>query len=160
MRIVTAHGGIQFDKREVIELRDIRGQDAAAAEVSLILRSGGELSGLMPADDFNALCPKMEAMWRAEFESRGRNAIRDAIHSGQGVYPDRKRDLAIVWLREGEIADEKRADNTYWYLKCTFAVLVTLVLVVALVGLPTKRINTIWQWCKGAYGAVISSGSS
>jgi hypothetical protein len=65
-----------------------------------------------------------------------------------------------VWLREGEIADQKRANNTYWYLKCTFAVLFTLILVVALVGLPTERIKTIWQWCKGAYNAVISSGSS
>jgi hypothetical protein len=38
-----------------------------------------------------------------------------------------------VWLPEGEIADEKRANNTYWYLKCTFAVLFILMLVVALV---------------------------
>jgi hypothetical protein len=43
------------------------------------------------------LTEKEEAKWRAEFERRGRQAIRDAIYSGQGIYPDRKRVLAIKW---------------------------------------------------------------
>jgi hypothetical protein len=34
--------------------------------------------------------------------------MRIAIYRGQGFSPDRKRELAILWLREKEIEAEKR----------------------------------------------------
>jgi hypothetical protein len=49
-----------------------------------------------------------------------RQAIRDAIYAGQGLYPDPKRLLATKWLREKEIAEEGRAADTYWYVKWTW----------------------------------------
>ena len=49
------------------------------------------------------------AKWRREFEDRGREAIRDAIYSGQGIYPDAKRKEAIKWLREKEFIVELRS---------------------------------------------------
>jgi hypothetical protein len=42
-----------------------------------------------------SLTPREEAKWRAEFEQRGRNAVYSAIYHGGGIYPDRKRELAI-----------------------------------------------------------------
>ena len=57
------------------------------------------------------------AKWRREFEERGREAIRGAIYGGQGIYPDVKRKEAIKWLRERGAASDKRADDTYWYVK-------------------------------------------
>ncbi len=60
------------------------------------------------------------AKWRREFEERGRDAIRDAIYSGQGIYPDAKRNEAIKWLREKKAADDKRGADTYWYVKWTW----------------------------------------
>jgi len=130
-------------------LRGIFDQDVIGAEVSLTLRSGGEFSGFIPAADFNELWPKIEAIWRAEFESRGRHTIRNAIYSGQGIYPDRKRDLALAWLHEKETADKKRSDDIHRYFTWTlYAVIVTLV--PTLFGLPIEQINTIWQWSKAA----------
>jgi hypothetical protein len=66
------------------------------------------------------LTEKEEAEWRAEFERRGRGEIHAAIYSGAGIYPDRKRGLAVRWLREKEKSEEKRATKTYSYVKWTW----------------------------------------
>jgi len=63
---------------------------------------------------------KEEAKWRAEFEKLGRETVRVAIYRGQGFSPDRKRELAILWLREKEAAAESREREAHWYLKWTF----------------------------------------
>ena len=65
-----------------------------------------------------------EATWRAEFERLGRETVRVAICRGQGLSPDRKREVAILWLREREAATEERERAAHWYLKWTFAVAV------------------------------------
>jgi hypothetical protein len=46
--------------------------------------------------------------------------VYSAIYHGGGIYPDRKRELAIKWLREKEKAEEKLAADTYWYVKWTW----------------------------------------
>jgi hypothetical protein len=45
-----------------------------------------------------------EAKWRAEFEKLGRETVRIAIYRRQGFSPDRKRELALLWLQEKEAA--------------------------------------------------------
>ena len=65
-----------------------------------------------------------EAEWRAEFERLGRETVRVAIYRAQGFSPDRKRELAVLWLREKEAATEERERAAYWYLKWTFVVAV------------------------------------
>lgn len=78
------------------------------------------------------------AKWRAEFESIGREAVRLAIARGQGFVPARKRELAILWLREKEIETEKRERAATWYAKWTLdaaiaaAVLAAIGILVAL----------------------------
>ncbi len=61
-----------------------------------------------------------EAKWRAEFEKLGRETVRVAILRGQGFTPDRKLEIAMLWLREREAATEGRARIAHWYLKWTF----------------------------------------
>jgi hypothetical protein len=67
----------------------------------------------MPPND------KEEAKWRAEFEKLGREAVRLAITRGQGFVPERKRELALLWLREKEIEAERRERKAQWYAKWT-----------------------------------------
>jgi len=66
------------------------------------------------------LTAKEEAKWRAEFEKLGREAVRLGITRGQGFVPDRKRELALLWLREKEIEAEKRERELAWYAKWTW----------------------------------------
>jgi hypothetical protein len=80
-----------------------------------------------------------EATWRAEFEKLGRETVRVAIYRGQGLSPDRKRELAILWLREREAATEGRERAAHWYLKWTFVVAV-LAATVALIILAVMLI--------------------
>jgi hypothetical protein len=61
-----------------------------------------------------------EAKWRAEFEKLGREAVRLGITRDQGFVPDRKRELALLWLREKEIEAEKRELELAWYAKWTW----------------------------------------
>jgi hypothetical protein len=63
--------------------------------------------------------PAEEAKWRGQFEALGREAVRLAIARGQGFVPERKRELAILWLREKEIEAEKRERKAHWYAKWT-----------------------------------------
>jgi hypothetical protein len=85
-----------------------------------------------------ALTDKEIAKWRAEFESIGREAVRLAIARGQGFVPARKRELAILWLREKELEAEKRELAAAWYAKWTLdaaiaaAVLAAISILVAL----------------------------
>jgi hypothetical protein len=95
----------------------------------------------MPAPlESTLLTPHEEAKWRAEFEERGRQSVRDATISG-GMRPDRKQKLALEWLREKERAAEKRDADTDWYLKWTWraaaaaAVLTVLAILIALLHL-------------------------
>jgi hypothetical protein len=73
------------------------------------------------------------AAWRKEFEERGREAVRVAVYGGQQPYAGDKRDAAIEWLRTKEIADEKRAAQTYHYLKWTLDAAIAAA-VLALIG--------------------------
>ena len=66
------------------------------------------------------LTAQEEAKWRAEFKKLGRETVRVAIISGQGFSPDRKRELAILWLREKEAAAESRERDAHWYAKWTW----------------------------------------
>jgi hypothetical protein len=66
------------------------------------------------------LTAQEEAKWRAEFEKLGRETVRVAIIRGQGLSPDRKRELAILWLREKEAAAESRERDAHWYAKWTW----------------------------------------
>jgi hypothetical protein len=63
---------------------------------------------------------KGRVKWRTEFERLGREAVRIAISRGQGLSPNRKRALAVLWLREKEIEAEDRESAEHWYLKWTF----------------------------------------
>jgi hypothetical protein len=63
---------------------------------------------------------KDQAKWRAEFENLGRETVRAAIFRGQGFSPDRKRELALLWLREKEASTEARERAVYSYLRWTF----------------------------------------
>jgi hypothetical protein len=74
------------------------------------------------------------AKWRAEFEKLGREAVRIAISRGHGLSPHRKRELALLWLREKEIETEDRASAENWYLKWTFLAAVVAA-VAAVVGI-------------------------
>jgi hypothetical protein len=87
-----------------------------------------------------------EAKWRTEFEKLGRETVRVAILRGQGFTPDRKRELAILWLREKEAAAEDRERDAYWYLKWTFVAATAAAVfsfVVMLAELPSERINAM-----------------
>jgi hypothetical protein len=77
-------------------------------------RRVGRLWGFRHASD------NEEANWRAEFEKLGRETVRIAIYRRQGFSPDRKRELALLWLREKEAATEDRERAADWYLKWTF----------------------------------------
>lgn len=85
-----------------------------------------------------AVTNKEIAKWRAEFESIGREAVRLAIARGQGFVPARKRELAVLWLREKELEAEKRERAAAWYAKWTLdaaiaaAVLAAISILVAL----------------------------
>jgi hypothetical protein len=50
----------------------------------------------------------------------GRETVRAAIFRGQGFSPDRKRELALLWLREKEASTEARERAVYSYLRWTF----------------------------------------
>jgi hypothetical protein len=79
---------------------------------------------------------KDEANWRAEFEKLGRETVRAAIFRGQGLSPGRKRELAVLWLREKEAASEDREHAAYWYVKWTFvAAVVAAVAALVAIGL-------------------------
>jgi hypothetical protein len=80
------------------------------------------------------LTPKEEAKWRAEFEKLGREAVRIAVSRGQGFSPDRKRELAVLWLREKEIKTEDRGLAEYRYLRWTFVAAVVAA-IAAVVGI-------------------------
>jgi hypothetical protein len=83
-----------------------------------------------------------EGKWRAEFEKLGRETVRVAIYRGQGFSPDRKRELAILWLREKEAATEERERAARWYLKWTFvaAVLAAMVALITLALILIARL--------------------
>ena len=86
------------------------------------------------------LTDREEAKWRAEFEKLGREAVRIAIIRGQGFSPNRKREVALLWLRDKEAAAERRERDTAWYAKWTweaaFAVVVlTLISLLLAVGI-------------------------
>jgi hypothetical protein len=66
------------------------------------------------------LTEKERVKWRAEFERLGREAVRIAISRGQGFSPNRKRALAVLWLREKELETQDRESAAHWYLKWTF----------------------------------------
>jgi len=51
------------------------------------------------------LTDKEERKWRAEFKRRACEAVRADHHTYR---PYIKRDLAVVWLREQEVAQERR----------------------------------------------------
>jgi hypothetical protein len=72
------------------------------------------------------------ATWRAEFEGLGRETVRLAIYRGQGLSPDRKRELAILWLREKELETEERERVQLRYVKLTFAAAVVAAFAAAL----------------------------
>lgn len=80
------------------------------------------------------LTDKEAAKWRAEFEKLGRETVRIAISRGQGFSPDRKRELAVLWLREREIETEDRGMAEHLYLKWTFVAAVVAALA-AIVGI-------------------------
>jgi hypothetical protein len=72
------------------------------------------------------LTAKEELKWRAEFETLGREAVRA---KSSDFRPYIKRDLAIRWLREQELAAERRERGTFWI---AVAVLVLTVVGIAL----------------------------
>ena len=61
-----------------------------------------------------------EAKWYWQFEALGRDTVRLAIARGQGFVPERKRELAILWLREKELEAEKLQRDAGWYAKWTW----------------------------------------
>ena len=65
-----------------------------------------------------------EAQWRTAFETVG----RDTVLRGHIVFDKPKREFAIRWLRENEIARENREEAALWYLKWTFRAAVTAVI--------------------------------
>jgi hypothetical protein len=72
------------------------------------------------------LTVKEERKWPAEFKTLGREAVRVRSPAFQ---PQIKRDLAIRWLREQELAAERRERGTFWI---AVAVLVLTVVGIAL----------------------------
>ena len=78
------------------------------------------------------LTDKERAEWYAEFERLGREAVRIAISRGQGFSPNRKRALAVLWLREKELETEDRERVQLSYLKWTFAAAVVAAFAAAL----------------------------
>jgi preprotein translocase subunit Sss1 len=65
--------------------------------------------------------PSQEAIWRAELEQEGENAVRDSYNHHGGIRTGGEPKLKFVrqWLREKEIAREKRESNIYSYVKLT-----------------------------------------
>jgi len=76
------------------------------------------------------LTAREERKWRAEFNRRGREAVREQHRSFR---PYIKRDLAVAWLREQEAASESRAR---WTLGAAIAAAVIgfVTLLVMLIG--------------------------
>ena len=72
------------------------------------------------------LTAKEERKWRAEFKALGREAVRARSPAFQ---PHIKRDLAVRWLREQELAAERRERGTFWI---AVAILVLTVVGIAL----------------------------
>lgn len=66
-----------------------------------------------------------EAQWRTAFETIG----RDTVLRGHNFFDERKREFAVRWLREKEIAREARENAAQWYLKWTFRAAVAAVLI-------------------------------
>ena len=54
--------------------------------------------------------------WRAHFEDVGREAIRHKVNLGT-IGPDRVREVAVEWLREKEIEQERRERQMLGYAK-------------------------------------------
>ena len=71
------------------------------------------------------LTAKEEHKWRAEFKALGREAVRARSPAFQ---PHIKRDLAVRWLREQELAAERRERGTFW--------IAVAILVLTVVGKP------------------------
>jgi hypothetical protein len=78
------------------------------------------------------LTDEERAKWYAEFERLGREAVRIAISRHQGFSPNRKRELAVLWLREKELEREDRESAQHWYLKWTFVAAVVAAFAAAL----------------------------
>jgi hypothetical protein len=72
------------------------------------------------------LTVKEERKWRAEFKTLGREAVRAR---SPALQPHTKRDLAVRWLREQEVAAERRERGTFWI---AVAILVLTVVGIAL----------------------------
>ena len=72
------------------------------------------------------LTAKEEHKCRAEFKALGREAVRARSPAFQ---PHIKRDLAVRWLREQELAAERRERGTFWI---AVAILVLTVVGIAL----------------------------
>jgi hypothetical protein len=78
------------------------------------------------------LTDKERPEWYAEFDRLGREAVRIAISRGQGFSPSRKRELAVLWLREKELEAEDRERAQHWYLKWTLVAAVVAAFAAAL----------------------------
>jgi hypothetical protein len=70
--------------------------------------------------------PTEEANWRAEFELRGENELRDGLNL---INHEPKRQLAFRWLREQDHARRTREQKTYNYVRWTFWAAVAAVIV-------------------------------
>jgi hypothetical protein len=75
-----------------------------------------------------------EARWRTALETVG----YDTVRHGYNVFEEPKRQFAIRWLREKEIAREQRDEAAQWYLKWTFR---AAAVVVGIIGL-----GMTWYW--------------
>jgi hypothetical protein len=60
-----------------------------------------------------------ETKWRAEFKKLGREAVTYQAQF-RSYHPDRKQELALLWLREREDEAERRERDAHWYAKWTW----------------------------------------
>jgi hypothetical protein len=78
-----------------------------------------------------------EANWRAEFELRGENELRDGLNL---INHEPKRQLAFRWLREQDHARRTREQKTYNYVRWTFWAAVAAV-IVGVVGVAVTLLH-------------------
>jgi hypothetical protein len=81
-----------------------------------------------------------EARWRATYETVG----YDAVRRGHNLFEEPKRQFALRWLREKEIARETRDEAAQWYLKWTFRAAVAA-LIVGIVSVTVVIIGLTWH---------------
>jgi hypothetical protein len=70
-----------------------------------------------------------EAQWRAEFETDGEAALRDAFNYRNVPFPELKRRFAFRWLREQEQARQRRERELHRDVRRTLWAAVAAVLV-------------------------------